>query len=157
MPTYLDAQQNYPGKTGPSRDWHAIAATEPQYRAEPWQIQAQRVPVRMTMKASRPVTQVAQAPAINLKRLPVSVRSSNQSPIEAGQGQQASTWRLSDPGWDGVAGGMLPGLGADDTGAGSTAAPGAMATIGGLSMPVLVGIGIVAGLLAVHCRKASKR
>ena len=169
--TYLDARSNYPGQTGPTRDWHAIAATEPVYRQEPWQIQANRLPVQLSGPAKRPYTHVQQAPAIPLQRLPVSVRSSNQSPVQAGLGPQNSTWRLSDPAWHdaasnavaglpghimgGMPGGALPGMGLQgpgDNGAGCGRL-GALPAIGSMNTGMLLALGAIAGWAVYKFRK----
>jgi hypothetical protein len=166
--TYIDARGNYPGQTGPTRDWHAIAAKEPVYRQEPWQIQANRLPVSLAGAPKRPRTYLQQAPAIPLQRLPVSVRSSNQSPIEAGTGVQSSTWRVSDPAWQdaqqnavaglpatimgGMPGGALPGMGLQgpqDTGAGC----GALPSLSGMNISTLALLGAIAGWAVFKFRK----
>jgi hypothetical protein len=156
--TYIDARQNYPGQTGPTRDWHAIAATEPVYRQEPWQIQANRLPVQLSGPAKRPRTQVQQAPAIPLQRLPVSVRSSNQSPVQAGLGPQNSTWRLSDPhtmdaqtnALAGLPSGALPGMGLQGPGENGAGCGrlGALPAFGSMNLGILALLGAVAGWAA---------
>ena len=169
--TYLDARANYPGQTGPTRDWHAIAAAEPVYRQEPWQIQANRLPVQLSGPARRPNTVVKQDPAIPLQRLPVSVRSSNQSPVQAGLGPQNSTWRLSDPATmdaqtNAVAGipagylagfpsGALPGMGLQgpgDNGAGCGRL-GALPALGSMNTGMLLALGAIAGWAVYKFRK----
>jgi hypothetical protein len=150
--TYIDARSNYPGQTGPTRDWHAIAAGEPVYRQEPWQIQANRLPVNLMAAPRRPQTQVKQDPAIPLQRLPVTVRSSNQRPVEAGLGPQSSTWRVSDPAWADAQQNALAGLpassrgpmglqGPESTGAGC----GALPPLGTMNTGMLILLGAIAG------------
>lgn len=165
--TYLDNRANYPGQTGPTRDWHAIAAKEPVYRQEPWQIQANRLPVQLSGPARRPNTVVKQDPAIPLQRLPVTVRSSNQRPVEAGLGPQSSTWRVSDPAWSdaqnaavaGLPGGALPGMGLQgpgENGAGCTAGMGrlgALPALGSMNTGMLLALGAIAGWAVYKLKK----
>lgn len=91
--------------TGPSRDWGKITAAEPIWHEEPFQLNPQRIPVVLATK-QRPITMQSPVVGIPLQRVPVMVRLSNQSPIEAGSGPQSTIWSMSDPGSDGAVAGL---------------------------------------------------
>lgn len=91
--------------TGPSRDWGKITAAEPIWHEEPFQLNPQRIPVVLATK-QRPITMQSPVVGIPLQRVPVMVRLSNQSPVEAGSGPQSTIWSMSDPGSDGAVAGL---------------------------------------------------
>lgn len=82
--------------TGPSRDWKAIAAAEPTWHEEPFQLNPRSLPVVLAQKL-RPLVTPSPVSGISLQRIPVMVRQSNQRPIEEGTGQADSMWSMSDP------------------------------------------------------------
>lgn len=82
--------------TGPSRDWKAIAAAEPTWHEEPFQMNPRALPVMLATKL-RPLVTPSPVSGISLQRIPVMVRQSNQRPIEEGTGQADSMWSMSDP------------------------------------------------------------
>ena len=94
----LDPITEGPSATGPSRDWHAIAASEPVYRQETRDLQPKRLPVSLTT-TERPRTTPSPMIEMKLGRVPVMVRNSNQRPIEAGVSADGSVWGVSDPGY----------------------------------------------------------
>jgi hypothetical protein len=93
----LDPITEGPDATGPSRDWHAIAAKEPVYRQERFALRPQRLPVTLATK-ERPRTTKSPIVEMQLGRVPILVRNSNQRPIEAGVSADGSVWGVSDPG-----------------------------------------------------------
>ncbi len=115
----LDPVLHHPSRTGPSRDYKAIAALEPVYRQEAFQLLPKRLPVSMNANLKpRPWARPGNSPDTHMPlfRIPVLVRQSNQRPQEAGTSNDRGNWSLSDPshnpGQD-VAGAsdMLPGMG----------------------------------------------
>lgn len=146
--------------TEPSVNMDQLTAAEPRWREESFQITPQRKPVTLdTRNATRPVTTKSRITQMPLQRIPVMVRSSNQRPVEAGEGHQSESWRLSDPGAlqhshledqamvaHGIGpGGWMPGMGTlQDV---DVADPTAKRT--GLSVGMLVGLGVMAGLAYV--------
>lgn len=131
----LDPVLHHPMRTGPTRDMQAIAAREPVYRQERFQLQPKRLPVSLNanMKA-RPVARSGSGTPVrmSMKRLPVLVRQSNQRPLEAGEGTEAQRWGLSDPGamMPGMGGDALPGMGTLPAGSGMLLALGVAAGVG---------------------------
>lgn len=91
----LDPVSEGPG--GPSRDWHAIAASEAVYRQEPHTMRGARVPIQIAT-TPRPIVSATPVVGMKLGRVPIMVRSSNQRPIEAGVSADGSVWQVSDPG-----------------------------------------------------------
>jgi len=140
----LDPVLHHPSRTGPSRDYKAIAAQEPVYRQEAFQIQPKRLPVSMGANMRpRPLARSGGNPDTNLPlfRIPVLVRKSNHRPQEAGESGDKGDWSLSDPSQPS---GMMPGMGAADMlpGMGETA------PAGGLASGKNVAIGMALGLAA---------
>lgn len=82
--------------TGPSRDYKALAAAEPTWHEEPFQINPRSMPVVLAKKL-RPLVTPTPVLGLNLQRIPVMVRQSNQRPVEEGTGQADSMWAMSDP------------------------------------------------------------
>ncbi len=148
----LDPVTEGPGVAGPSRDWHAIAAAEPVYRQEPHSMRGKRMPVQIAPGAVRPITHASPVVGMQLGRVPIMIRSSNQRPIEAGVSADGSVWSVSDPGFihrhDSLAADAVP---AD----GSSPAP----TYGWDAnlKARLVMIGIAAGLVVYLARKNKSR
>lgn len=113
MPT-LDPVTQSPQFTGPTRDMHALTKNDPVYRQERFQMTPKRLPVSFQV-TERPKTHASPVVGIKLGRVPVLVRSSNQRPSEAGEGDTGNTWGVSDPGnYDAR---TLSGIGADETNA----------------------------------------
>jgi len=113
--SHLDSNE----QTGPSLDMHRLTANEPRWREEGFQIQPKRVPVSLDLKNStRPRVHTKPHMDLQLQRIPVLVRQSNQRPVEAGEGDQSENWALSDPGaptmispWEDGSGSGIPGMG----------------------------------------------
>lgn len=152
MPT-LDPVLHAPQHTGATINMAKTTANEPQWRAEPFAIKPQRVPVNLVgnLKRQPRARSGTGHPAslnIPLARLPVLVRQSNQRPSEEGTGVQQSQWSVSDPAWHALEGtrGMLPGM--SDDGTGTTAAapaglvPAAVPGKGLGMLALLAGIGL---------------
>ncbi len=110
----LDPVLHHPSRTGPSRDYKAIAAQEPVYREEAFQMMPRRLPVSMNSNLKpRPVARSGGNPDTNLPlfRIPVLIRRSNQRPQESGESAERGNWSLSDPSQPS---GMMPGMGGAD-------------------------------------------
>ncbi len=147
----LDPITEGPSQTGPSRDWHAIAASEPVYRQETRDLQPKRLPVSLTT-TERPRTVKSPIVEMRLGRVPIMVRNSNQRPIEAGVSGDGSVWGVSDPGrWH------RPDsqLAADD--ATGTGLPAPTWGWDGALKARLVGIGVMAGVVIWILRKNKQR
>jgi len=137
----LNPVDHHPQFTGPTYNHAAEAARHPTYREEPFQMKPGRLPVNLRANMRpRPRARSGSgvATGIKLARVPVLVRDSNNRPIEAGEGLEASRWGVSDPSWHAVErksaeSGALPGMG-----------------LLGASSPtsVLVAIGVGMGALA---------
>ncbi len=144
MPT-LDPILSHPSRTGPSRDYKAIAAKEPIYRQEAFQIAPQRMPVSMNANLKpRPLARSGGNPDTNLPlfRVPVLVRSSNQRPQESGESSERGVWALSDPSQPS---GMMPGMGAADMLPGMGAdAPAPTSMLSAKSLAIGVALGLAA-------------
>lgn len=137
--THLDPIADSPMATGPSVNMHALTAQEPRWREESFNIQPRRMPVTLKMKPSVLAHQPRQ-PDLAIARVPVMVRSSNQRPVEAGNGPQGSLWQVSDPLVPHLQpSGALPGMGEDP-----------LAPKLGLSTGALIGLGALAGCLAAY-------
>ncbi len=134
--------------TGPSRDWGALAAAEPVYRQERFQIMPQRMPVSLKMQA-RPIVTEKPIPTLTPSRLPVLIRHSNQRPIEAGLSSDGSVWSVSDPGYYHRADSQLA---ADPAADGSVPAPIMDANL----KARLIMLGIAAGLACYVVMKHRK-
>jgi len=139
--SHLDAVNDSPMATGPSRDWKAITKDEPRWREESFQIQPKRLPVSIKMKPSV-IAHMPRQPDMAISRVPVLVRSSNQRPVEAGNGPQGSAWQLSDP--DVQPSGAMPGMGGLQP-AGMGTGPSL-----GLTPGVVLGLGALAGCLLFY-------
>lgn len=109
MPT-LDPVTQSPQFTGPTRDMHALTKNDPVYRQERFQMTPKRLPVSLQV-TERPKTHKSPVVELKLSRVPVMVRSSNQRPAERGEGDEGSTWGVSDPGYYDER--TLNGIGAD--------------------------------------------
>lgn len=116
----LDPVLHNPSRTGPSRDYKAIAAKEPQYRQEAFQMMPKRLHVDMSANMRpRPLARSGTNPdtGLAMARIPVLIRQSNQRPQEAGESGERGNWSLSDPSQPS---GMMPGMGesavAEETG-----------------------------------------
>jgi hypothetical protein len=135
--THLDPIEDSPMATGPSVNMPALTAQEPRWREESFNIRPQRMPISFKMKPSVIAHQPRQ-PDLAIARVPVMVRSSNQRPVEAGNGPQGSMWQISDPMASHLhqPSGALPGMGEDP-----------LAPKLGLSTGAVLGIGALAGCL----------
>ncbi len=141
MPSsHLDPILDSPMATGPSVNMPALTAAEPRWREESFNIQPKRMPISFKMKPSV-IAHKPRQPDLELNRVPVMVRSSNQRPVEAGNGPQGSQWQLSDPATMRANGfqpsGALPGMGEDP-----------MAPKIGASVGLVLLVGALAGCLA---------
>jgi len=122
----LDPVDHHPDKTGPTYDHAAAAARDPVYRQESFQMKPGRLPINLLANLRpKPRARAANGAGMGLQpgqgRKPVMVRYSNQRPIEAGEGVEASSWSVSAPEHFS---GAMPGMGALD-GAGKLLAFGA--------------------------------
>lgn len=142
----LDPVQEHPMNVGPSRDMHAIAKKEVRYREEPFQFEAQRLPVSLRRR-TRPVTVAPKSPTLPTGRANILIRNSNVSPVEDGTGVSGSQWRVNALGAD--QSGALPGMGAEEEAAHPTDAR-------GWSMGAMIGVGCILGLAAVLMSRSAK-
>ncbi len=134
----LDPVQEHPMNVGPSRDMHAITKKEARYREEPFQFDAQRLPVSVRRR-TRPATVAHKHPALPTGRANILIRNSNISPVESGSGVAGGQWRVNALGaYD--QSGALPGMGADEE-------AGAHPTdVRGWSTGAMIGVGLIIGL-----------
>ncbi len=132
----------------PTRDMQAMTVGERQYREEPFQFNAQRLPVSLKRR-TRPATSKPRSPEIPWGKANIFIRNSNVSPVESGEGQTGTTWRVNDPAAMAAhqRSGALPGMGAEED-------PGTHPTdTRGWSMGKLVGVGLILGLSAYLLKK----
>jgi hypothetical protein len=132
---HLDSVTDAPQFTGPTRDMHAITAKDAVWRQERFQMTPKRLPVSLRL-TPRPKTHKSPVVGLQHKRVPVLVRSSNNRPQEAGDGDEGGTWSVSDPGnYDGR---VLHGIGADPVDAANTPLTSGnavkLAVVGGLAL-----------------------
>ncbi len=143
---YLDSVTDAPEFTGPSRDWAALAAKEPVYRQERFNIRPQRMPISFKM-TERPKVTNKPVVTINPSRVPILIRSSNNRPSEAGEGVSGSTWGISDPGQYDAR--TLAGMGADPATAADPLAQSPFAIDNNLRTKLVIaaGMGLVVSFL----------